>query len=69
MTGLPGVTITYAVRPAPQGSRLVAVVRQGTGRSMAKRTRAQALAWGDLVMMRRQLHTFRDLAEAGAVSE
>lgn len=63
------VTITYAVRPAPHGSRLVAVVRQGSGRPLLERVRAEVLAWGDLVMMRKQLHTLRDLAESAAPPE
>ena len=64
------VTMTYAVRPAvggARGSRLVAVVRQGHGSSRFERARALALAWGDLPMMRKQLLTLRDLAQATPV--
>jgi len=54
---------TYAVTPRPGGSRLVARMSV-TADSVATRARAHALAWGDLVMMRKQLLTLRDLAEA-----
>ena len=60
------VTMTYAVEPGPTASRLVGVVRQGGGAGALERSRSLALAWGDLVMMRRQLHTLRDLAERDA---
>jgi hypothetical protein len=62
------VTMTYAVLPAPGGSRLVAVVLEGTGGGRAARVRGELLAWGDLVMIRKQLHTLRDLAERDAAS-
>ena len=62
------VTMTYALRPAPSGSRLVAVVLEGAGRGPAARVRGELLAWGDLVMIRKQLHTLRDLAERDAAS-
>jgi hypothetical protein len=52
--------ITYAVGPDPAGSRLVATVLvDGTRRGGLLRT---LLAWGDLVMMRRQLRTLAALA-------
>jgi hypothetical protein len=62
------VTITYAVRDsAGGGSRLVAKLNVGDpGEGLALRARRRALAWGDLVMMHRQLHNFRRLAEATA---
>lgn len=57
------IVLTYAVIPVgPERSRLVAVIRgrRPTGRAQAVRNRL--LAWGDLVMMRRQLLTFASLA-------
>lgn len=66
------VWVTYAVRPPGSGSRLIAVLRLGSGsggqrspglRPRLARVRQQLLAWGDLAMMRKQLHTLRDLAE------
>jgi hypothetical protein len=54
------VGITYAIRPG----RLVAKLRIGRrGDGPLQAARRHALAWGDLVMMRRQLLTLRDLAE------
>lgn len=54
--------ITYAVAPDPRGSRLVATVTvDGAPRGGLLR---YVLAWGDLVMMRRQLRTLADLAGA-----
>lgn len=52
-------SITYAPEPAgPGASRLVCRMVVSWPRPVA-----DALAWGDLVMMRKQLHTLRDLAE------
>ncbi|MEJ2888746.1 hypothetical protein [Actinomycetospora aeridis] len=52
--------ITYAVTPDPRGSRLVATVTvDGSRRGGLLR---RLLAWGDLVMMRRQLRTLAALA-------
>ena len=57
------IVLTYAVVPVgPERSRLLAVIR-GTvpaGRSAALRN--WALGWGDLLMMRKQLRTFAQLA-------
>lgn len=54
--------ITYRVRADGDGSRLVAtVVLDGDGGRVAALLR-WALAWGDLVMMRRQLLTLASLA-------
>jgi hypothetical protein len=53
-----GVAVTYAVRPEGAGSRLhVRVWFAGP------RVLAQALALGDLLMMRKQLRTLKSLAE------
>lgn len=58
------VLVTYAVRPTATGSRLLAVLRlqRGRGGRFAD-LRRHALAWGDLLMMAKQLRTLRDLAE------
>jgi hypothetical protein len=54
------VAITYAIGPG----RLVAKLKVGRrGDGPLQAARRHALAWGDLVMMRRQLLTLRDLAE------
>lgn len=53
------LAITYAVRPTHAGSRLVGVLRcVGDGAIPMS-----LLAWGDLLMMRKQLHTLARLAE------
>lgn len=57
------VRVTYAVRPDGDGSRLVAVLRLAGGGGPLGSLRRTLLAWGDLLMMRKQLLTLRDLAE------
>ena len=57
--------MTYAAEPAGPHSRIVCRIAAAAGGPLA-RARAQGLAWGDLVMMRKQLHTLRDLAERDA---
>ncbi|GHE14113.1 hypothetical protein [Klenkia taihuensis] len=52
------VVLGYAVTPGPAGSRLVGVLRVGRLPWAVDR----ALCWGDLVMMRRQLHVLAGLA-------
>ncbi len=53
------VSMTYAAEPVGAGSsRLVCRVVAAWPRPVV-----DALAWGDLVMMRKQLHTLRDLAQ------
>ena len=56
--------VTYAVEPAGSGSRLVCRVVTGQ-RGPAVWAWSRALAWGDLVMMRKQLLTLKELAERG----
>lgn len=53
------IAVTYAVRPEGPGTRLVARVCMSGPRIVG-----QLLAIGDLVMMRKQLLTLRELAEA-----
>lgn len=54
--------VTYAVRLAPMGSRLVAVVRFGQPSGLMRGLRRALLGWGDLVMMRKQLLTLAERA-------
>lgn len=56
------VIVTYAVRPAPTGSRLVAVLRFGQPSGPVPGLRRALLGWGDLVMMRKQLLTLAERA-------
>jgi hypothetical protein len=57
------VHVTYRAADRPGGSRIVvAFVVGADGRW--QRLRRRALAWGDLVMMRKQLRTLKAYAEA-----
>jgi hypothetical protein len=58
------VAVTYLARPAGEGSRLLAVLRFADPRGPFGGLRTRALGWGDLLMMRKQLHTLAALAEA-----
>jgi Polyketide cyclase / dehydrase and lipid transport len=56
------VAVTYASEPRGAGSRIVCrivVPQQG----VLAWPRSRLLAWGDLVMMRKQLRTLKELAE------
>jgi len=57
------VAITYAAEPGRIVCRLAAA-----GGSPVRRAKAYALAWGDLVMMRKQLLTLKELAEGTAAA-
>ena len=59
------IAVTYAVVPDGAGSRLLCRMVVPAARRV-ERLRAHALAWGDLVMMRRQLLTLGALAERDA---
>ncbi|MEX0426239.1 hypothetical protein AB3X52_01315 [Nocardioides sp. DS6] len=54
--------VTYAAEPAAAGTRLVCRLALGQ-RGPLDRVRGRALAWADVVMVRRQLLTLRALAE------
>ncbi|MEX2208648.1 MAG: hypothetical protein WEF50_20730 [Myxococcota bacterium] len=59
---------TYWVRPSASSAptRLLVKLRLGAARSPFARLARSALAWGDLVMMRRQLLNLKALAESTA---
>jgi hypothetical protein len=59
------VAMTYAAEPAGPGSRIVVRLAAAADGPL-RRARAHALAWGDLVMMRRQLLNLKALAERDA---
>jgi hypothetical protein len=59
------VAVTYAVEPAENGSRMLCRLVTPT-KTVFSRARAHALAWGDLVMMRKELLTLKGLAERDA---
>jgi hypothetical protein len=61
--------VTYAVRPVDGATRLVArVLFDPPGPRLGAALAAQALALGDLVMMRKQLLTLKSLAERDAAA-
>lgn len=61
--------ITYDVRPdGDRASRLVVKLLLGNTPGLLHEVRRRALAWGDLFMMRKQLLTFRELAERQAAA-
>ncbi|WP_026424631.1 hypothetical protein [Actinokineospora inagensis] len=61
--------LTYDVREASPGTtRLVAKLLVGGSAGPLHEARRRALAWGDLLMMRKQLLTFRTLAERSAAA-
>jgi hypothetical protein len=60
------IAITYLVVPDGGGARIVVKVLLPSPATFFGRVRAALLAWGDLVMMRKQLLTLKALAEASA---
>lgn len=58
------ICVTYAVRPEGAGTRLVARVRFGGPRLVGR-----LLALGDVIMMRKQLRTLKERAEAEAAAD
>lgn len=62
------MAVSYTVRPREGGGcRLVVKVVTEADGALARRIRRRLLAWGDLVMMRKQLLTLKRLAERGGV--
>jgi len=62
-----GLRVTYWVRPeAPSRVRLLVKLRIADEAGWFAWLRNAALAWGDLVMMRKQLLNLKSLAEAHA---
>ncbi|TWD80738.1 hypothetical protein FB561_1826 [Kribbella amoyensis] len=63
------LAISYTVRPTDRGSRLVAKIALPVDPGPIGRTKQYLLAWGDLVMMRKQLLLFAELASSSARSD
>ena len=61
------VAMTFAAEPDGADTRIVGRLVAGADGPLAQ-VRAHALAWGDLVMMRRQFLNFKELAERDAIA-
>ncbi|MEW6406237.1 MAG: hypothetical protein AB1649_31000 [Chloroflexota bacterium] len=60
------ISLTYAVKDTgPEACRLIVKVNCGA-RNWIERLRRFILAWGDLIMMRKQLNTIKSLAESNS---
>ncbi len=60
------MALTYQVNPRGAGSRLIGRLNVRPPRRVWEQTRYALLVWGDLIMMRKQLLTFKALAERDA---
>jgi len=60
------MALTYQVHPRGAGSRLIGRLNVRPPRAVWGQTRYTMLAWSDLIMMRKQLLTFKVLAERDA---
>ena len=58
--------LTYQVNPRGAGSRLIGRLNVRPPRRVWEQARYALLVWGDLIMMRKQLLTFKALAERDA---
>ena len=64
------IAVTYAIVPtSPSTCRLVAKLRVPPAAGLLGRLRTSVLAWGDVVMMRKQLLTLARLAERDAAND
>ena len=62
--------VSYVVEPeGSNGTRLLVKLAASPPRGVALKLLWRALAWGDLVMMRKQLLTFKQLAEQSSADE
>ena len=64
--GLGPLHVSYRVRAQGPGTRLAVRLRVGRGEGWIARAALEALGWGDLVMMRKQVRTLKKLAERAA---
>jgi hypothetical protein len=63
---MPPLHISYVVSPEGKRTRLTCKVVAPAPQNIPRKVMFRALAWGDLVMMRKQMLTFKKLAEAQA---
>jgi len=56
------LAVTYAIHPRHDGSRLV-IRLNASATTPFQQVRRAVLAWGDLIMMAKQLQTLKQLAE------
>ncbi|MFD9207022.1 hypothetical protein ACFVZM_12160 [Streptomyces sioyaensis] len=62
------MAVSYVVLPHGDGCRLLVKVDSASRRPLTRRLQQRLLAWGDLVMMRKQLLTLKKYAERDAAA-